>query len=158
MSLLKISPADSTQQIQSARALFEEYAAELNISFCFQGFSEELDGLPGKYAPPSGRLLLAGSDGQLAGCVAVRKIEDGICEMKRLYVRPPFRGLKIGRRLAEAIIAEARQIGYPTMRLDTLRKLQAALTLYDSLGFKTIPPYYDNPIEDVVYLELKLGI
>ena len=157
MSLLKISPAESAQQIQSARALFEEYAAELNISFCFQGFSEELHGLPGKYAPPTGRLLLAESDGQLAGCVAVRKIEDGICEMKRLFVRPAFRGLKIGRRLAEAIIAEARQIGYPTMRLDTLRKLQAALALYGSLGFKTIPPYYDNPIADVVYLELKLA-
>lgn len=157
MSVIKFFSAQSPEQIQSAHTLFEEYAAELNISLCFQNFAEELAGLPGKYAPPSGRLLLAEFNGRLVGCVALRKIEDGVCEMKRLFVRPEFRGHAIGRHLAEAIIAEARQIGYAAMRLDTLKKLKAALALYDSLGFQPTNPYYENPIEDVVYLELKLA-
>ena len=156
MSLIKLIPAESKAQIRSARQLFEEYAAELNISLCFQNFSQELAELPGQYARPAGQLLLAEFDGRLAGCVALRKIEEGMCEMKRLFVRPEFRGHAIGRCLAEAIIAEARQIGYPAMRLDTLKKLKAALALYGSLGFQPIEPYYENPIENVVYLELKL--
>ena len=157
MNVIRLFSAQSPEQIQSARTLFEEYAAELNISLCFQNFAEELAGLPGKYAPPSGGLLLAEFDGRLAGCVALRKIEDGVCEMKRLFVRQEFRGYSIGRRLAEAIIVEARQIGYRVMRLDTLKKLKAALALYDSLGFQPTKPYYENPTEDVVYLELKLA-
>jgi ribosomal protein S18 acetylase RimI-like enzyme len=156
MPSTRIYPATTGGHVEDARTLFREYAASLNISLCFQGFETELAGLPGKYAPPSGCLLLAGSNSQLAGCVAVRPIEGDACEMKRLFVRPEFRGLGLGRQLAVDIISQARSIGYRIMRLDTLETLKPAIALYETLGFKTITAYYENPLPGVVYLELKL--
>jgi ribosomal protein S18 acetylase RimI-like enzyme len=146
-----IKPCDD---MQIARDLFREYAAELAVDLCFQSFDAELAGLPGKYAPPGGRLLIAQSVGSAAGCVALRPLEQGVCEMKRLWVRPAHRGSGLGRRLAEAVIAEAREIGYRTMRLDTLARLVPALALYRSLGFHEIEPYAANPIEGAIFMEL----
>jgi len=147
------SPGDITQ----ARALFEEYAAWLGINLCFQNFDKELAGLPGDYAPPNGRLLFAFDKEQLAGCVALRKIGEGVCEMKRLFVRPEFRGRGVGRKLTEAIIEEARRIGYQRMRLDTLPpKMNVAVGVYRSLGFKEIEAYYNNPVEGATFMELVL--
>jgi len=140
-----------------ARELFLEYAQSLGFSLCFQNFDAELAGLPGHYAPPEGRLLLVEYDGQLAGCVALHKLESGICEMKRLYLRPRFRGKGLGRVLAERVIAEARQIGYQRMRLDTVEPvMKDAVAMYRKLGFKEIPPYCANPMAGTLYMELEL--
>jgi putative acetyltransferase len=140
------TPATTPEDLRHARLLFEEYAASLGFDLGFQGFAEELAGLPGDYAPPSGRLLLAFVEGQVAGCVALRGLEDGICEMKRLYVRQGFRELRLGRALAEALIAEARGIGYARMRLDTVPSMERAQALYRSLRFREIPAYRYNPV------------
>ncbi len=154
---LKISQAKSPAQLAQARELFLEYAQSLGFSLCFQNFEEEVGGLPGKYAPPRGRLLLSECDGHLAGCVALRMIDEQICEMKRLYVRPQFRGKGLGRTLAERIIAEARQIGYARMRLDTVEPImKGAVTMYRGIGFREIPPYCENPIAGALYMELEL--
>ncbi len=155
--MVKIAQADSREQIEEARRLFVEYGESLGFSLCFQSFDAELAGLPGDYAPPSGRLLLAESDGQPAGCVALHRLEEGVCEMKRLYVRPAFRGRKIGLALAGAVITEARTLGYRQMRLDTIAaSMPEAVAMYRSLGFVEIPPYRPNPIASALYLELKL--
>jgi HAD superfamily hydrolase (TIGR01549 family) len=149
-------PARSAQDIETARKLFREYEASLGIDLCFQDFEAELAGLPGAYAAPAGSLLLARRGREVAGCVALRPLEDGICEMKRLYLRDSFRGTGLGRRMAEAILAEARRIGYSRMRLDTLPSMRAAIPLYRSLGFEEILPYTRNPVEGVLFLEKTL--
>lgn len=149
--------ADSPDQIAPARELFLEYAQSLGFSLCFQSFDKELAGLPRDYAPPAGRLLLAEYNGQLAGCVALHKLEDGICEMKRLYLRPQFRGKGLGRALASRIISEARQIGYGRMRLDTVEPvMRDAVAMYRKIGFREIEPYCANPISGALYMELTL--
>jgi ribosomal protein S18 acetylase RimI-like enzyme len=153
-TVVQASGADAVAQ---ARDLFCEYAAESQLDLCFQNFEAELAGLPGAYAPPDGRLLLALYEEQLAGCVALRRLDEGVCEMKRLFVRPAFRGLGLGRELARRVIEEARAAGYATMRLDTLARMQAAVALYESLGFRRIAAYRPNPLEDVVYMELRLA-
>lgn len=154
---LVLLQAASAGQIAQARELFTEYAQSLNFSLCFQNFDEELAGLPGDYAPPDGRLLLAEFGGELAGCVALHKLEARICEMKRLYLRPKFRGKGLGRALAEAIIAEARSIGYERMRLDTVEPaMKDAVAMYRRLGFREIGPYRANPMEGTLYMELEL--
>jgi putative acetyltransferase len=153
---IQIKLAQSIEEVAQARELFLEYANSLGFSLCFQGFDKELADLPGAYAPPSGRLLLAIKEGSAIGCVGLRDLGDGYCEMKRLYVRPDFRSESLGRRLAEAIITEAKAIGYSAMRLDTLETMEAARKLYRSLGFKKIAPYYENPIPSAEYLELVL--
>jgi ribosomal protein S18 acetylase RimI-like enzyme len=150
----RILTADTPERIELVRGLFQEYAEATGARECFQGFALEIAGLPGEYAPPTGQLLLAQSDSQPMGCVALRRLDDGISEMKRLYVRPEFRGRRLGLRLAEAIIAGARRIGYRAMRLDTLPSMEAACALYQALGFRPIPRYNDTPGEGVIHLEL----
>lgn len=157
LKLLTFTQADSATQIAQARELFREYAQSLGFSLCFQNFDAELAGLPGDYTPPHGRLLLVEYEGQLAACVALHKLDDSICEMKRLYLRPQFRGKGLGRVLAERIIAEARHIGYQRMRLDTVEPvMKDAVAIYRKLGFKEIAPYCSNPIAGALYMELEL--
>ena len=140
--------------MKDARAIFREYERWLGMSLCFQSFEEELAMLPGKYAPPHGRLYLARIDGEIAGCIALRKLEDGVCEMKRLYLRESARGKGIGLALIEKLIEDAKTIGYGRMRLDTHPpKMGKAVSIYDAYGFSEIPPYYDNPHEDVLFME-----
>jgi ribosomal protein S18 acetylase RimI-like enzyme len=154
---LTIRPAQTDGDLDAARALFRAYAESLDFDLCFQDFEAELDALPGDYAPPKGALLLAEVDGTVAGCVALRPMdEDGICEMKRLYVRPPFRRDGVGRALASAIVDKAEALGYDSMRLDTVESMTAARRLYASLGFEERDSYYHNPLPNVVYMELDL--
>jgi len=149
--------AESALQIAAIRELFLEYAQSLGFSLCFQSFDQELASLPGDYAPPNGRLLLAISKGNPAGCVALHKLEQDICEMKRLYVRSQYRGKGLGRELAERVIAEARQLGYKKLRLDTVEPvMKTAVAMYRQLGFREIPPYRPNPIKGALYMELQL--
>lgn len=138
------------------RQLFREYAAELNVDLCFQGFEKELAELPGKYAEPGGCVLLARAEEQIAGCVALRPFGGDACEMKRMFVRPEFRGCGIGERVAVEIIARGRRMRYQKMVLDTLAQLVPAIRLYERLGFRRIDPYYANPLNGVVYMELCL--
>ena len=152
-----IFQADSSEHYAVAHELFLEYAAQLGHDLCFQNFEEELAALPGIYTSPAGGLLLATIGDEYAGCVALRGVDQIICEMKRLYVRPPFRRRGLGRRLAEEVIIRARAAGYEHMRLDTLRSMELARALYHSLGFSEIAPYYHNPIEDAVFYELNLS-
>ena len=155
---LTIIQAHTGAQIEQIRELFLEYAKSLGFSLCFQNFDQELAGLPGDYAPPSGRLLLAEHEGQLAGCVALHGIDDDICEMKRLYLRPAFRGKGLGRVLAERILQEARSIGYRRLRLDTVGPvMKDAVAMYRRMGFKEIAAYRANPMPGTLYLELDLS-
>ena len=155
--MIEIVQAETTGQIEQARAIFREYEAWIGLALCFQNFDEEVASLPGKYAAPEGRLFLAFAHGQLAGSIALRKLADGICEMKRLFVKDEFRGQKIGIALIEKLIAEAREIGYEKMRLDTFPpKMAKAVGLYESYGFQEIPPYYPNPYGDTLFMELDL--
>jgi ribosomal protein S18 acetylase RimI-like enzyme len=153
---MQIIEAQASEHLAVVRGLFEEYAKAIEVDLCFQSFDRELAELPGHYAPPEGRLLLAQEGAQAAGCVALRKIGDGTCEMKRLYVRPAFRRKGLGRLLAKTIIAAARNIGYERMRLDTLVSMNEAIQLYRSLGFQRIEPYYNNPAGSAIFMELKL--
>ena len=153
---MELSQVSTAGELEEVRRLFREYESSLDTDLCFQGFEQELAGLPGDYAPPAGRLLLARADDAVAGCVALRPAGDGVCEMKRLYVRPQFRGTGAGRRLAEALIGEARSVGYRRMRLDTLPSMREAQSLYRSLGFQETRPYRFNPVEGTLYMELIL--
>ena len=152
---MQIVAGHGVEHVPVVRALFEEYAAELGVDLGFQDFDREVAELPGHYAPPGGRLLLALGP-EPAGCVALRHYEPGVCEMKRLYVRPTRRGLGLGRALAEAVIAEARAAGYERMRLDTLPSMTEAAALYEHLGFRDIEPYYPNPVPGARFLQLEL--
>jgi putative acetyltransferase len=154
---MNLKQVESGEDVEHARGLFKEYAEWLGFSLCFQNFDKELAGLPGDYSPPNGRLLLALKDDQVAGCIALRKIAEGTGEMKRLYVRPQFRGKGLGRMLTETIIKAAHDLGYERLRLDTLPgRMDQAIAMYRSLGFKDIEPYYNNPYEDAAYMELTL--
>jgi putative acetyltransferase len=153
---MPISQATTPEEIAQARLLFEEYAAWLGVDLGYQGFRAELAGLPGLYAPPRGRLLLAVAGETTQGCVALRPMSDSICEMKRLFVRPAFRGQGIGRALAERVVEEAQSIGYQKMRLDTLPFIKEALSLYESMGFVRCPAYYETPLVDTIFMELPL--
>jgi putative acetyltransferase len=154
---VELFQATLSEHIEQAHALFLEYGSSLGFSLCFQSFDEELKNLPGAYSPPSGRLLLARCGDHAGGCIALRKIEAGICEMKRLYVRPCDRGLGLGRMLVELLIAEARAIGYERMRLDTVGSaMRDAVALYRRMGFKDIKPYSKIPIESALWMELVL--
>ena len=154
---IRIVPADTAGRVRRAKELCEEYARSLGFALDFQDFDEELANFPGSYAPPGGSLFVAMVDDRIVGCVALRRLSREVCEMKRLYVKPAYRGMKIGRALAGAIIDEARGIGYARMRLDAIRSMTAAVALYSSLGFKEIPQYRAKPIEGAVFLELDLG-
>ena len=152
--MLKIFEAKTERDIASVKILFEEYPKSLPFDLGFQNFEEEMANLPGKYVPPKGCLLLATYNDNLAGCVGLQELDDGVCEMKRLYVRQEFRGLKIGRALANAVIERAKQMGYKRMRLDTA--MDTAKKLYSSIGFKEIEPYEYNPVKGAMFMELKL--
>lgn len=153
MELLRVS---TPWHIETIRSLFQEYATSLDFDLCFQNFAAELADLPGDYAPPSGCLLLAERDGQAVGCIALRPLPGGPCEMKRLYVRPGFRGLGIGRFLVEAVLAAARRMGYREMFLDTVVTMRAAQALYESLGFVDMESYYHNPLAGTRFMGLTL--
>ena len=154
--MIIIKQATLKEQIKKARKIFIEYANYLAIDLDFQNFEDELNTLPGKYAPPEGCILLAYHSDLLAGCVALRKFQDDICEMKRLYVHPKFRGMSIGKALSMEIVQKAKKIGYKYMRLDTLPFMKEAIMLYSGLGFKEIKPYRYNPFDGAKFFELKL--
>lgn len=152
--MIELFQAEAKEDIEEARAIFREYERWLGMSLCFQSFEEELATLPGKYAPPEGRLYLARIQGSIAGCIALRKLDEGICEVKRLYLRESARGQGIGLALIEKLIDDARAIGYARMRLDTHPpKMGKAVSIYEAHGFYEIPPYYDNPHSSVLFME-----
>jgi len=154
---VRLQHIQSGPAIEDIRALFLEYGRGLNFNLCFQNFDKELEQLPGIYGMPQGRLILCQVDGTPAGCIALKPLEPGICEMKRLFVRPEFRGKRLGLKLTRHIISEARAMGYAVMRLDTIKgTMDNAIALYESVGFKEIPPYYNNPIPNAFFMELRL--
>jgi len=154
---IRLTHVQSGPALEDIRALFLEYARGLNFNLCFQNFDRELEELPGPYGLPHGRLILCEVDGRPAGCIAVKPLGSGVCELKRLFVRPEFRRRKLGLKLTQHIIEEARSIGYTVMRLDTIRgTMDNAIALYESVGFREIPAYYQNPIPNAFYMELQL--
>ena len=153
---LSIRDARGAEDMNAVRELFVEFQKAINVDLCFQGFEDEVQNLPGAYAPPAGGLFLVENDGEFAAVVGVRPIEEGKAEMKRLYVRPGWRGRGLGRRLAETAIKAAAEAGYRTICLDTLDFMDEARALYRSMGFREIPAYYENPLDGVVYMELTL--
>lgn len=155
--MLKIIQAATKESIETVKTLIRDYAESLEFDLDFQNFDQEMDDFPGQYALPKGRLYLAMDENQPAGCVALRDLGDGICEMKRLYVKPDYRGQKIGRLLAQTVIRAARELGYERMRLDTIPSMKQANVLYKALGFKEIAPYRFNPIEGAAFFELHLN-
>ena len=157
MNAITIEKAESDIDVDTARNIFREYETWLGLDLCFQGFEDELKNLPGKYASPHGRLYLARVGSAVAGCIAMRPLSAEICEMKRLFVKENFRGMQVGKLLIDRVIEDARAIGYTAMRLDTFPpKMGKAVRLYESYGFREIPPYYDNPNEGVLFMELEL--
>ncbi len=157
MQNYEIIQAATKEQIQHAKSLFLEYQKWLNVSLCFQDFDTELATLPGKYASPEGRLYLVNLDGDYIGCIGLRKIEEGICEMKRLYIKPEHQGHGLGSKLVKLLINDAKKIGYRSMRLDTIKeKMPNAVDIYEKNGFKKIEPYYDNPNPHTLFMELDL--
>jgi putative acetyltransferase len=158
--LIEIVTPTSVGGLDATRSIFQEYAAQLGIDLCFQSFDEELAQLPWDYAPPRGSLLLALVDGEIAGCCALRPLDNvdyaNACEMKRLFVRKAFRGFGLGRQLVEATLDSARAMGYSCVLLDTLDDMEAARTLYEDMGFQDIPPYYHNPIPGAHYLRASI--
>jgi GNAT superfamily N-acetyltransferase len=155
--MMELSAVTTHAEYGIAAGLFRQYQAFLGVDLCFQSFEEELRTLPAMYGRPGGCILLLRHAGAYVGCVAMRPKGQGVCEMKRLYVQPPFTGRGGGRMLAEAIVQQARQAGYSAMVLDTLERLTPALSLYRSLGFEEVEAYYDNPLEGVVYMRKELG-
>ncbi|MBU6452628.1 MAG: GNAT family N-acetyltransferase [Cyanobacteria bacterium REEB67] len=156
-AVISLIGAGTPEQITEVRGLFEEYQKSLSFELDFQCFGSELDQLPGKYAPPEGALLLALVDGRAAGCVGLRKIDSEICEMKRLFVRPEFQRLGLGKALVVAIIRAARERGYKRMRLDSVASMASAIALYRKVGFVEIERYCENPLADAIFMELNLG-
>src|SRR5436305_2805175 len=157
MGEIRITEARWPDDRAVVEALFREYVSSLAEDISFQNVDEELGTLPGKYTRPGGVVLIARADAQAAGAVAYRMVEPGVCEMKRLYVRPAFRGFGLGRELANELIEDARARGYRTMLLDTLASMSSARALYRDLGFVPVAPYYDNPLPGVMYMALELG-
>jgi putative acetyltransferase len=154
--MLRFVQAKTKKHLEAIGELFTEYVHSLGFELDFQDYENEFAELPGEYAPPNGCLVLAIVDGDAVGCIGLRKIDDTLCEMKRMYVRPDFRGKGIGRSLAEIVIEEARKIGYKAMRLDTIDTMKEAISLYRSLGFKEIAPYRHNPMDGAMFMELNL--
>ena len=155
--MVRLVHATTPDQLAQVAALFREYQQAIGVDLCFQGFERELQTLPGAYAPPAGRLLLAYQGEALAGCGAVRPLEEGVAELKRMWTRPAFRGHGVARAVATALLEVARQGGRPTVRLDTLESMTAARALYASLGFAPRGPYYANPLPGVVFMEASLA-
>ena len=154
--MLEITESYDAESLSAAKGLIGEYAEFLGFNLDFQDFAEEMRQFPGQYSPPDGCLMLASYNDQIAGCIALRKLDSDICEMKRLFVRPGFRGKGIGRRLADKLIGRARDLGYMVMRLDTVPQLESANVLYEKMDFKDIAPYYHNPIDGARFMELEL--
>ncbi len=154
--MIQIVHASSQEQMSIVRELFIEYAQSLNVSLCFENLDKEVSELPGVYAPPHGGILLAEDGAKIAGCVALKKVDNRVCEMKRLYVRVEFRGKGLGKKLAMSIGDEARKMGYERMRLDTLPSMKEAIALYHSLGFVEIPPYRDLPVSGALFMQVAL--
>ena len=153
---MEIEILEGYGRLDDVKMLFREYAASLSVDLCFQRFEEELSGLPGRYAKPDGRLYMALAGGSPAGCIALRRLDGARCEMKRLYVRPAFRALGLGRELAGRVIEDAKSMGCREMLLDTLSEMGGAQALYEKLGFTDIPPYYENPVPGARYMRLIL--
>lgn len=153
--MIRISVATSRDLVQ-VRSMFSEYVSSLGIDLSFQDIDRELAALPGEYSPPSGCILLAREGSDIVGCVALRRISEDFCEMKRLYVKPAYRGKRIGKKLAESVMLEAKDRGFRQMKLDTLPSMREALRLYESLGFKKTEPYRYNPVEGAVFMQFDL--